>query len=202
MADEIQILRDFVQGEISDKEFEQQLYTNKDLEKQLSDSAIKWDGTYLQDTTAFLYLIGQNYTTAEGLLNAHETVKLFLSKIGLEVTASTQKPDDYELILKTSPKYIDADSVFIEQYILPKDKMLSKPDQKQYIKQRYGELFKYQTKPPKWIQNPDWPIKNDQPLYFLGQIEIKKGDLFHDEGSIYLFIEAETGIVETLKQFY
>lgn len=202
MADEIQILKNFVQGEISDKEFEQQLYTNSALEKRLSDSAINWYGTYLQDTTAFLYLIGQNYTTAKGLLNAHETVKLFLSKIGVEVTASTQRSEDYDLLLSTSPKYIDAKADYIEKYIVPKDRTLSKSDQKQYIKQRYAELFKYQTKPPKWIQNPDWPIKNDKPLYFLGQIEMKKGDLFHDEGSIYLFIETETGIIETVKQVY
>lgn len=202
MADEIQILKDFVEGKLSDKDFEQQLYTNTDLEKLLSDPAIDWQGTYLQNTTAYFYLIEQDYKNAEGRLNAHGTVQLFLNKMGVEVTASTQKSDAFEFILSTSPKYIDADAGFIEQHILPKDKTLPKPDQKKYIKQRYAELFKYQTKPPKWIQNPEWPVKNNQPLFFLGQIEIKKGEFFHKEGSMYLFIDPGTGIMETVKQLY
>ncbi|HCA05739.1 hypothetical protein [Chryseobacterium sp.] len=202
MADEIQILKDFVEGKLSDKDFEQQLYTNQDLEKRLSDPAIDWQGTYLQNTTAYFYLIEQNYKNAEGRLNAHGTVQLFLSKIGVEITASAQKSDEYEFILNNSPKYIDADAGFIEQRILPKDKTLSKSEQKQYIKQRYTELFKYQTKPPKWIQNPEWPIKNNLPLFFLGQIEIIKGDFFHDEGSMYLFMDPETEIIDIVKQFY
>lgn len=202
MADEIQILKDFVEGKISDHDFEQQLYINSALEKLLSDSAVNWYGTYLQDTTAFLYLIGQNYKNTEGRLNAHETVQLFLNKIGIEVVTSAKHTDDYELLLSICPKYIDAEADFIEKYIVPEDQTLSKAERKQYMKQRYAELFKYQTKPPKWIQNPDWPIKNDKPLYFLGQVDLKKGELFHDEGSIFLFIDTETGIVETVKQLY
>ena len=70
------------------------------------------------------------------------------------------------------------------------------------IKKTIAQLFKYQTKPPKWIQNPDWLIKNDQPSYFLRQVDIKKNDLFHDDGCVYLFVDAENGTVETVKQFH
>lgn len=80
--------------------------------------------------------------------------------------------------------------------------MIAKADKKQFIKQRYAELFKYQTKPPQWIQHPDWLIKNDKPLFFLGQFEIKNCNLFNDDGRIYLFIDTGTGAVETVKQFY
>lgn len=202
MTDEIQILKDFAEGKLSDKNFEQQLYTNSDLEKLLSDSSLNWQGTYLQNTSPFLYLVEQDYNSAEGKVNAQGTVSLFLSKIGMETTSSAKYSDEYDLLLSTSPKYINAGTEFIEKYILPKDKMLSKADQKLYIKQRYAELFKYQTKPPKWIQNPDWLIKNDKPLFFLGQIEIKNSDLFHDAGWVYLFVDQETKTIESVKQFY
>lgn len=202
MTDEIQILKDFAEGKLSDKNFEQQLYTNSDLEKLLSDSSLNWQGTYLQNTSPFLYLVEQDYNSAEGKVNAQGTVSLFLSKIGMETTSSAKYSDEYDLLLSTSPKYINAGTEFIEKHILPKDKMLSKADQKMYIKQRYAELFKYQTKPPKWIQNPDWLIKNDKPLFFLGQIEIKNSDLFHDAGSVYLFVDQETKTIESVKQFY
>ncbi|MCJ7932553.1 MAG: hypothetical protein MUW56_02690 [Chryseobacterium sp.] len=201
MSDEIQILKDFVEGKLSDKNFEQQLYTNLELEKLLSDPSINWQGTYLQNTSPFLYLAEQDYKSTTGRLNAHGTIKLFLSTIGIEITPSTKYTDEYDLILRTSPRYVAAEASFIEKYILPRDKKLSKSDQKQYIKQRYTELFKYLTKPPEWVQNPNWPIKDNKPLFFLGQIEIKNCDLF-DDGCVYLFVDQETGAIESVKQFY
>ena len=202
MTDEIKILKNFVEGNLTDEDFEQQLYTNSALETLLSGHTINLHGTYLQHTTAFLYLAEQNYKSAAGRLNAQEAVKLFLTKIGTEATPSAKYSDDYDLVLGASPKYIDAAPGFIEKHIFPTDKTLSKADQKQFIKQRYAELFKYQTKPPEWIQNPDWIIKNDKPLFFLGQVEIKNCELFHDDGSVYLFVDTETGNIETIKQFY
>ncbi|PIF46682.1 hypothetical protein CLU96_3721 [Chryseobacterium sp. 52] len=202
MTDELQILKDFVEGKLSDKDFEQQLYTNSDLETLLSGSAVNWSGTYLENTTVFLFLAEQNYKNPEGRLNAQGATKLFLEKMGIEINPLTQHSDHFDLLLSTSPKYIDAEPNFIEKYIAPKDKTLSKSQQKQYIKQRYAELFKYQTKPPQWIQNPNWPIRKEKPLFFLGQMEIKKSALLHDEGKVYLFIDPETGNIETVKQFY
>lgn len=202
MENDIQTLKDFVGGKISEKDFEQQLYANPNLEKLLSDSKLDWHGTYLQDTTPFLYLAEQNYKSASGKLNAQGTVSLFLTKIGMDSTSSSTFFDEYDIILSTRPKYVNAEFNFIDKYILPKDKQLSKAEQKLYIKQQYNQLFKYQSKPPKWIQNPNWPIKNDKPLYFLGQVEIKNCHLFHDDGYVYLFVDQETGAIESIKQFY
>ncbi|MBB5646121.1 hypothetical protein [Pedobacter cryoconitis] len=202
MTSEIQILKDFVEGKLSPKAFEQHIYTNSALEELLSDPAISWHGTYLEGTTTFLYLAELNYGNSAGQIEAHGTAELFLMKIGIEVIASKKYMQDHELLISATPKYIDADADFIEKYILPTDKMIAKADKKQFIKQRYAELFKYQTKPPQWIQHPDWLIKNDKPLFFLGQFEIKNCNLFNDDGCIYLFIDTGTGAVETVKQFY
>ncbi len=202
LSDEIQILKKFVEGKISDRDFEQQIYTNKTLEKLLSDSVINWHGTYLQSTNVFLYISEQNFSTAPGILNVHGAIQMFLSKIGEQALPTAKYYEDYEVITGTSPKYIDADSEFIKKHILPADRTLSKADQKKYIRQRYTELFKFQIKPPRWIQNPEWPVKNGKPLFFLGQIEIKNSELFHDNGAVYLFADTETKAIETIKQFY
>lgn len=202
MTDEFKILVDFAEGKLSSKDFEQEIYTNKKLEALLSDETVDWSGTYLQDSSPFLFLAEQNYDSADGRLNAQGAVTLFLEKMNIEVHSSNQFSEDYDLLLSTSPKYLDIRPEFFEKYILPTDGSLSKSDKKQMIKKTIAQLFKYQTKPPKWIQNPDWLIKNDQPLYFLGQVDIKKNDLFHDDGCVYLFVDPETGTVETVKQFY
>nr|WP_314499259.1 hypothetical protein [uncultured Chryseobacterium sp.] len=200
--DEIQILKNFVEGKISAGDFEQQIYTNHALEKLLSDAVINWHGTYLQNTNVFLYVCEQNFSTAAGVLNIHGAIQLFLSKTGEQALPSDKYADDYEIITGISPEYIDADPEFIKKHIVPADHTLSKADRKKYIRRRYSELFKYQSKPPHWIQNPEWPVKNEKPLFFLGQIEIKSPELFHDNGAVYLFIDTDTKDIETIKQFY
>ncbi|KPH12425.1 hypothetical protein [Chryseobacterium sp. ERMR1:04] len=202
MAKEIQILTQFIEGNLSPKEFEEQLFTNPILETFLSAAVINWKGTYLEGTTVFLYLAEQDYNSSTGILNAQGTIELFLKKAGIEANPSNKYAEEYNLISMLSPKYIDADSEFIEKYILPSDKTLSKSEQKQLIKNRYSELFKFQSKPPKWIQNPQWPIKNDKPLFFLAQVDIKDCEFFHDNGSIYLFLDTQTKTIETIQQFY
>lgn len=89
MTNEIQISKDFVEGKLSDKDFEQQLYTNPVMEELLSDPTIHWHGTYLQDTTPFLYMVEQNYRTLDGRLKAQGATQLFLTKIGIGATPST-----------------------------------------------------------------------------------------------------------------
>lgn len=202
MAEEIQLLTQFIEGKISPKEFEQQVYTNPLLEKLLSEANINWQGTYLEGTNVFLYLAEQDYNSPTGLLNAQGTIELFLKKLGIETTPSKKYVEEYNLISTISPKYVDADSEFVEKYILPSDKTLSKSELRQFIKNRYTELFKHQSKPPKWIQTPQWPIKNDKPLFFLAQVDIKDCEFFHDNGSVYLFLDPETKTIETIQQFY
>ena len=192
MTDEFKILIDF----------EQEIYTNKKLEELLSDETVNWYGTYFHKSSPYLFLAEQNYNNAGGRLNAQGAVKLFLKKMNIEVNSTNKYSEEYDLLLTTSPKYLDIDPNFFEKYILPTDKSLSKTDKKQIIKKNIEQLFKYQTKPPKWIQNPNWLIKNDKPMYFLGQVDIKNCNLFHDNGSVYLFVDTETGNIETVKQFY
>ena len=196
----IEILLQFVAGEISLKEFEHELYTNKEMEELLCDKSINWSGTYIS-TNLYDYLIELNYSRIESKVNAIGALELFFQEKGIEYVASKKHSEIYNLFSSTQPKYIDIESVFFEKFILPLDKDLSKSELKQYIRENYEKYFKYQSKPPKWIQNPQWIIKNDKPLFFIGQLELKN-EAFHDNGFIYAFLDTETGEVETVKQFY
>lgn len=202
MNDEIKILKNFTEGTISDKEFEKQLFENSKLEALLSDETLNWHGTYLAKTNPYLYLLELKIQSIEGRLNAQGVAELFLTKKGVEFAPHEKYSDDYDLILSSQPKYIDADMAFIEKHILPKDRTQTQTALKSTIKKRFDELFKFQAKPPKWIQNPEWLIVNEKPLFFLGQIEIKKCGLFHDDGAVYLFVDQETKEIKTVKQFY
>lgn len=202
MENEIKILKDFVEGTISSEDFERQFLENSNFEELLSDKTISLQGTYMAGSTIYLYLVEQKMKSIEGRLNVHGAVQLFFNKKGISFNRYTKYSDDYGLILDSQPKYIDADLDFIEKYILPAEINKSKSELKKEMKDRFSTLFKYQTKPPKWIQNPNWIIKNNKPLFFLGQFEIKNCDIFHDDGAVYLFVDEETGEIQTVKQLY
>ncbi|MBP9596108.1 MAG: hypothetical protein KBE24_04945 [Fusobacteriaceae bacterium] len=202
MENEIKILKDFVEGTLSCKDFEQEMYNNKKLEKLLSDQTVNWYGTHFHESNPYLVLLERSYNNANGRLNAQEDARLFLEKMNIEINPTNKYLEAYDLLLTASPKYLDIDPDFFEKNILPIDKSLSKAEKKAEIKKNIEQLFKYQTKPPQWIQNPDWPIKKNKPLFFLGQVAIKNCNLFHDNGAVYLFVDTETTNIETITQLY
>lgn len=202
MQDELKILKDFVEGTISSKVFEKHLFENSKFAELLSDKTLNLKDTYLAKTTIFFYLAEQKIQSITGQLNAQGAVELFLRKKGIKFNSYSKYSDDYGLILDSQPKYVDADLDFIEKHILPSEMTKSKAELKKEIKENFLRFFKYQTKPPKWIQNPHWIIKNEKPLFFLGQVAIKNCSIFHDDGAVYLFVNQETGEIETMKQFY
>jgi len=199
MTKELQILKSFVEGILTSKEFEQELYHNTELKDLLSKSTIHYGW---EDINVFLYTAEQNYNNIEGCLEVQTVLEIFLQKQGIKINSSQKHTEEYDLLLSTSPKYIDIDADFFEKYILPNDLSLSESEKKKFIKSKYAELFQYHSRPPKWIQNPNRPIKNNKPLFFLGQLDIKDCKLFHDDGSVYIFLDTDTGNIETVRQFY
>lgn len=203
MEETLNFLKEFVEGKISGPELETALSENSRLEVVLSDDSLSWAGTYISDTTPFLYLAELNLKTIVGCYNAQGLIQLFLTKKGIFFSEYKVYEERYSLILETQPKYIDVDMVFVESCILPAAEGLKvKAEIKQAIKERFKELFRYHIKPPRWIQSPQWIIKEEQPLFFLGQFEIKDCRLFRDNGFIYLFANEGNGEIETVKQFY
>jgi hypothetical protein len=203
MEKELLFLKDFVEGRMKGVELEAALVGNPALEILLSDDSLNWTGTYISHTTPFLYLVELNLKTIVGCYNAQGLVQLFLTKKGIAFSMYQGYEECHSLMLEMQPKYIDADMVFVEKYILPAAEGLrGKAEIKQAIKARFNELFRYHTKAPKWIQSPQWMIKKDQPLFFLGQFEIKDCQLFRDNGFAYLFVNGENGAIETVNQFY
>lgn len=197
LSKSLEIIKGFVEGRVSDKELESQI---ESLKATLEDNSLSWTGTYVK-TNPFEYLKTLQLTSILGRLNAQGVLELFLKRKGISATRFPKYSNDYNLLLNSQPNYIDADADFIERVIWPAGKY-SKSEIKQLMKERFKELFQFHKSYPKWIQSPEWPIKNDKPLYFMGQLEIKDCDLFHDNGSIYIFIDKETGVIESIKQLY
>jgi hypothetical protein len=196
-----EILKGFVEGTISDEELVKEISENNDVRKILKDNSLDWSDTYIK-TNPLDFLTSFNIKSIDGRLNAQGAIRLLLDRIGIETIEIKKYSDDYGLILDSQPSYIDADIEFIERNILNGDREKSRTALKKEIKQRFKELFKFHKRPPRWIQSPDWPIKNYKPLFFIGQLEIKDCEYFHDNGAVYIFTDLDTGEDVAIKQFY
>lgn len=197
MTKEFQLIKDFVEGKLTDIEFESHL---ESLQSALEDNSLSWADTYVK-TNPFDYINSLKINSIVGRLNTQGVLKLFLERKGIPTKEYKKYSEDFGLTLDTQPKYINADTDFIERIIIPANGK-SKSEIKKLMKERFKTLFQYHKRPPKWIQSPIWPIRNDRPLYFLGQLEIKDCELFHDNGCIYIFIDTDSGAIETVRQFY
>jgi len=196
------ILLKFVAGEVTVQEFEQELYYNAELEELLRKST-DWSGTYIGNsaTNLYDYLIALDYSGTDDKINAIGALELYFAKEGITYTKTDKYNDFYNLIYASQPKYLDVDTWFIEKYIVPEGDKLSKPEQKRVMRSNFEKYFRFQNKPPRWIQNPAWIIKNEKPLFFIGQLDLKS-EFFHDDGVVYVFLDEGTGEIETVKQFY
>lgn len=199
--DSINFIKAYVEGSVSPADLEQAVFNDVELQKTLEDDSLDWSGTYI-DTNPYDYLCINNITSISGRMNAQGVLQLFLDKKGKEYNSFAKYANDYELVLDCQPKYIDADVGFIEKHILNVDGSKSKAQIKKEIKNRFRDLFQSQKKPPRWIQSPQWPIVDEKPLFFMGQIVIKDCQFYHDDGEMYIFINPEHMEEVVIKQFY
>lgn len=144
----------------------------------------------------------QDRATLGGLVNSEGIIEDFLQKAEVAFHPTKRFGSLYSLILKAVPDYLDPPLEFMTEKVVPTDADLSDSQKKKLIKERLKEYFKYVDKPPKWIQSPDWPIREGKPLVFIGQLSIDARELFHDKGAAYLFYDPANGGFETVAQFY
>ncbi|MBM4068143.1 MAG: hypothetical protein FJ271_04270 [Planctomycetes bacterium] len=201
MDEALKVAVDFVEGRISEKEFEKKLYSDPDLEKLLADSSLNWHSTYIK-STPYDYLIGLDFNDPGDICTAQGALELFLNKRGIAFRHATVHLDLLDILRDSQPKWLDVDPAYVKDHILPKAGQRQGNELKDWLKARFRQLFRCHKKPPSWIQNPAWPINEHGPLYFLGQIKIENCSLFHDDGALYVFLDAVNGSTATLTQLY
>jgi len=197
--DPLQTIIDFVQGSLTSEEFKNEIFTNEAFEKLLDDTDEISSDSYIGLNT-YLFIIQQDFSDPGDVLSIQGALTQFLDRRNVQYNQTNEHSDLFDLLLEIQPAYLDIDTLFLKNKVLEKAPDLPKTELKKWLKSRIKELFKYATKPPAWIQSPNWPIKNESPLIFLGQLKIS--DYFHDEAQAYVFHDPETGSCETIIQTY
>jgi hypothetical protein len=188
MAEPIDVIISFVTGELEVHTFEQLLYHDAALEALLTSVPAPPRSGF--GVTLYHYLIPLDYDDPGDILDAHGVLADYLTQCGVEFTPSTFPSATYDLILSAQPRWLGADSKYIAS-LLAEAPALTPRDLKAWLRKRILEQFKYRSRPPRWIQSPDWPIGRNGPLVFLGQLSVP--DYFHDDAAIYIFHDPTTG---------
>jgi hypothetical protein len=171
------------------------------LESFLKDESLTWWDTYIK-TNPYDFLLWLNYGDPGDLLSAAGAMELFLQRKGVRANPTHRYADLFELLQAAQPNWLGLDTRYLAQSVLPDAGDLQGEQLKDWLSERLRSLFRYCKKPPSWIQSPAWPIGDNGPLVFLGQINLKNCELFHDEAAVYVFIDPQSGQTQTVIQVY
>jgi hypothetical protein len=189
----------FVEGRIEPADFEKRLYNDPAIESALNDDPTLKPGTYIGAST-YLFVVEQDFESPGGVLNVHGALSQFLERKQIPFRSTKAYAELYDIILKAQPRWLDVQSDWLKKNVLSAAEGRKGKELRDWLRARLLEMFKYREKPPKWIQSPNWPIGENGPLVFLGQMKIP--DYFHDEAAAYVFHDPATGRCETVIQVY
>lgn len=186
----------FVEATISPQAFEQHLYQDASLEAALtSESAPAYCHS---GTTLFHYLIGLNYQRPGDVLNARHVLAELLQRHAIPVQVSSEADEHFELLLDAQPAWLRADTAYLSSLLATAPAHLSGSKRRVWLKQQILDKFRYLKRPPKWLQEPAWPISEAGPLIFLGQLNID--GYFHDNTAVYVFLDPQSGAHQVVTQ--
>jgi hypothetical protein len=199
MDDAIATIVAFVEGRIEPGDFEKRLYNDPAMESALNNDPTLKPGTYI-GTSTYLFVADQDFESPGGVLNVHGAVCQFLERKQIPFRPTKVYAELYNIILKAQPRWLDVRADWLKKNVLSAAEGRKGKELRDWLRARLLELFKYRVKPPKWIQSPNWPIGENGPLVFLGQLRI--ADYFHDEAAVYVFHDPTTGRCETVLQVH
>lgn len=126
-------------------------------------------------------------------------VSLYLFCNGYEYIATNKYHEEWSYKVDIQPSYINIeDDELLNKYINEAPKGLNKTETKKWIKNRIKQDFKYEKTPPRWVQDPEWPIIDGVPLIFKKQSKMT----LEDERVYYTFYHPQTLEETIVVQFY
>jgi len=194
-----QELVDFVEGRVSFEVFWDKYESGKDYKKLLDDKKPNEKFTYQKGKTINQCLSFYLPSTALGKMAHHSYIVRYLEFYNVLISPTAKYKDDYKYRQAIQPSYVSIeDEEYLNSIIASAPSELTEAQQKKWLKEKIKSLFRYDKSPPRWIQDPEWPIVNGKPLVFRSQT---KNDP-NDERIWYTFYDSDTGEEVKIMQFY
>ena len=186
---------DFVEGRTPPTEFATRFYDEPAFAELLEDEG-GGPPPYI-DAGTYVYVATRNLDEPEGALAAQGALSSWLTRHGVEHTQRSDLSSTYETALRAMPAWLDVRGEDLAA-MLEEARERTGQDLEGWLKREFKRRFVSIGKPPRWVQSPEWPVIGARPMVFLGQLPI--GDLLHDAGFVYVFIDPATSEVKTVLQ--
>ncbi|KHT27165.1 hypothetical protein [Pectobacterium carotovorum] len=180
----IEIIKNYLEGNLSSEDFQNELYHNKDVEIVLSEQINI--PPYTNCGSAYLYLLEIDLLSPSGEVNGKDLLSQFLKAKGFAFKFNEDHEEIYDLILKVKPSWVNISGDYLK-FLCDKFKEIKGRELESLLKCEINSSFNFLKKKPKWLQSPDWPVRNNFPLLFVGQIDIS--DLKGDASFLYVFFD-------------
>lgn len=191
----LDIIRNYLENSISTEAFQLELYNNKELQSVLSEQVeIK---PYTNSGSVFLYLIEIDLFSLSGELNGKDLLSKFFILKGVNFNLNNDHEANYEALIEATPSWLNVSGDYAK-FVLKQNEGLSGIKLKNAIKSYLTQSFKFLKKKPKWLQAPNWPIKNNVPLIFVDQVDISM--LRNDTAYLYIFFDESNGEYINIEQ--
>ncbi|WP_418907920.1 hypothetical protein [Glutamicibacter endophyticus] len=192
----VRIIQDFLSGAMGDEAFLEELYG------QSLDTLRDWPNApaYVAHRDLLQYLLLIDLGTPAGRVDAVGVLEQYLCDQGVYVHSTElgrEAAADYELLMSAQPTWVDIDALSAATLLEAVSAVPERSRRTQLqalIKQRY----RYVSTPPRWLQAPTWPVVEQYPTVFVGQLDIT--DLHHDTAYLYVFVDEASGAVSTVTQ--
>jgi len=195
----IQIMKDFVEGKMSIEDFKYQYDNNPLIKKNFSkypDRPLKTECGYDYISYLDMYDIKRRADAC----GFHGFFQEFLEINKYSCIPTEEYSKRYVFLLKVQPNWVLIhDEDFLEDQVISKAPTdLSETKKIKWCKDKIKELFKYDLRPPRWVQEAEWPILNGKPLVFKGQSKERDDD----ERVYFYFYDPDTQQETTVTQMY
>lgn len=192
--DLIEDVKSFVEGKLSAKGLYEKVTSNPDAEEFFEGFSSK---PYTNDGSLYLYILSQNYDNPATSVNLQDVLPKFLDWKGVSYSQDHSALQEYELILKAMPSWLNPPEFYIKRM---QDKISGNDDRKSrdIVKDAIKQDFKFLNKTPKWLQSPTWLFDGEMPLIFVGQLSLD--GLKHDTSQLYVFINPEDDTTRSIVQ--
>lgn len=191
----IELFTAFMEGTLSLSELQQTLVTDESAE------------AFLHDTPAIAPYSDVSFSNFDALiafdprrngdcLNAQDLLCQLLDNLGAPFRKTARYEDIESLQYKAQPRWLDMDSVIFGELMIQAGERQGH-DLLSWLKSEIRTRYRYEKKPPLWLQSPNWPHESGQPLTFIKQTE---NPIKHDRAYDYHFRNESTGEVTIITQ--
>lgn len=205
MRKNIQPILDYVEGRLSADKFYELFKSDKNLQKALK---IRLNRCYsfLSDyhCNLFDYLANEYefknkpWDCISMRAGLQDVLSAYLDNFNIQYEKYSDYSEEYRFLLKIQPDWLDVlDDSILQPIIdsIPTD--LSKTKRIAIGKEKVRAMFRYDKTYPRWVQSPEWPIVDGQPLVFSHQEKVKGADMF----TKYYFYDPDTKEETVIEQF-